>query len=200
MSETDHIPTVVSVIQNGSGLTVVEYRPEELLRHQSRIKLIVAKDLPIDPSIERNILRGLGKAEVTFGGSTYFLYPNRAIKVNDPPERGSPGSLAKYPIFDERSGIFFQLLEEYSSCNFHTAGDEGLYSLNGDVRVCRCLYNDEIYEGYVNLKNGCLSYMKPGECHKLEASNSAVNIGLMLPGVGRKDHHYPERCIKELLY
>lgn len=203
MSEIDRIPRLVSVVQNDSGLTVVEYRPDQLLENLPRTKLIVAKDLPISPSIEQRLLEKLEKYKVEFNGSKFSFYPDKGIKFHESPEPGSPGSLAKYLIFDEATGIFVHELKGHTSCNYHTLynalGSEGHYNVSGKVRVCRCLYNDEIYEGYIDLRSGVLYYVKPGECHISEASTPAVNIGLMLPGVGRRDHHYPERCIKKLL-
>ncbi len=198
---------ITAIKKTDSGLAIVEYQFHEWLRNQVGMKLAVVTDGTLDYMMsgrKANLIR----REIKLDNNPYFLYHDKTIEFHNPPIRGShdikgsPDSSAEYFIYDDATGILFQHLPRGStSRNYHTKGNEIFYNLAGDCRVCNCLYTVNSYKGDIVLKKKIPFIVKPYECHQLHASlNPVVNIILMPPGVGRSDHHYPEKCIKELYF
>jgi hypothetical protein len=191
--------TITTVIQTDSGLDVVQYKADELLNRLNTVMLAISPGECYDSLIKKTAEKSLKRLVLIHDGIDYPLYYNKAIKFHDPPISGSPGSAARYYVWDESSGLALQIIRDgVTSCNRHTKGHEKFYSVLGESHVCICSYGNNSPTGDVTLKEGNSLILYPNYWHRLDALSPALNILLMSPGAGRSDHHYPERCVRGL--
>ena len=188
---------ITVVIQKDSGLAIQECGFEELFRNERNIRLAILKtelegtyDYLIEQKMEKTLERRLMKLD----GNYYFLYHDKNIEFHDTPiPSGSPGSDARYYVWDNKTGLLLQTVPPYSktSCNFHRLTNETFHNVGGDVYIC--LPEEE------KLLNG-ICHVTPYQCHRLYTSSEpAINIILTKPpGLGIIDHYHPKKCVKEL--
>lgn len=199
---------ITAVIEKTSGLDVAKFNLNDLLNHIDDVKLVVLQDMEADCVVRRSTGKYLERAEIS--SDDIVLFHSRDIEFRSPPKRSeSPKSAAEYYIWDDKTGILLQRIPPYSytSFNLHTKGSELFYNIKGKCRICICYYPDlktskgAFYKGDISLNDINPFTAESYHCHKLHSLSSSVfNIILMPPSVGTSDHHYPERCIKELSY
>lgn len=190
---------ITTVIQENSGFSVAQFNLKELLERIEDVKLAIFQNIGVDCLVTRPIEKHLKMGEIP--NEDIVLFYSRDIETCFPPIRGTNTSAAEYFVWDEDTGILFQRIptNRYTSCNYHTIGVEKFYNIKRKSSICVCLPEKNSFEGFENLENGNSVIMPPGYCHSLYApSGPAYNVILMPPGTGRSDHHYPEKCPKQL--
>lgn len=198
-SNCDRFMQITAVVQENSGFNVSRFDLKELLGHIDDVKLAVFQDMDVDCLVAKQVGKHFEMVEMP--RDDVVLFHDKSIKIHSPPiPSGSDKSSAEYFVWDEDTGILFQRIpaNKYTSCNYHTKGDERFYNIKGKSSICICRPSNNYFEGFKNLENGNSVFMSSGYCHGLYApSGPSYNIILMPPGTGRSDHHYPDRCPKQ---
>jgi hypothetical protein len=190
---------ITAVIQEKSGANIVKLDSKKLLDSVNSIKLAFVPSKDLDLATRKEVERLLKRRKIKIDGTDYVIYHDKNVKIHDPPiSSGSPNSDAKYYVWDDKSGLLFQFIPKKSktSCNYHKKGNEKFYNLLGDCYVCFCNGKKDSHK--TKFLNGNSFTVKPRQCHQLYTSSKpAINIILMPPQIGRSDHHYLKKCIKE---
>jgi len=182
------------VMQEKSNLTVSRFTLNEFMKRIDDVKLAVLKDEEAECAVSRLTKKHMERASID---KNVVVYHNGLLKFHNPPiASGSPGSDARYHIWDEDTGLLLQYLpkDSHTSCNYHRDGSEMFYNVSGICYICFCDGKDN----NVKLLKGSSFNISPYFPHKLGALyGPAVNIILMPPKSGMSDHHYLKKCIKE---
>lgn len=176
---------IKTLIKENDKLKMVNYSSNELLEYLDSIELVF-QNVSIKPSIVETIEKKLCKFIINQDGVSLPVYYNRKIKIFDPPLEGSPGSDAKYYIWDDETGLLLQFIPPNSRTSYHyhkitreehhnILGKHRLYSSNGEITL-----------------KGSSIILDPYNWHQiLTLSNSSINTILMdPPGLGKSDHFY----------
>jgi hypothetical protein len=181
-----------AVVRKTQNLTSVKYNPEELLNNLDIVELAFIPTFDVDSLIRKTAEKHLKRVVISPDKITFSLYHNGSTEILDPPMLGSPGSDAKYYIWNEENGLLLQFIPKYSktSCHYHEITSEFFSNLAGYCRICSL--------GVEKILNGNSSIIKPYQCHQLHTSSTpAINLILMNPsGLGKTDHHYLKECVE----
>lgn len=187
------------VVKTPDGFTVENTCFSRLMDIEKDVMLAVVQDKETDYFLRKFPPKRLKRMATI--GNVITLYHNGLHTYRPPRPGSSPESHARYPIWDDDTGILFQILKwgKLTSCNFHTKGPELYYPVSNCLDICECNYMSKIDMGYRKMERGELSSVEPFYCHRGRALyGDTYTIILMLPGVGTSDHHYPEICVKKL--
>lgn len=187
------------VVEKSDGFAVEDMSSACLIDNKRNVMLAVVQDKETDFFLRKFGPKRLKRLATI--DNNIRLYHNGLHTYNPPRGGSSPESFARYPVWDEDTGILFQILKagRSTSCNFHTKGPELYYPVSGYFDICECNYLSKMDKGHRYLERGKLSSVEPFYCHRgCALSGDTYTIILMPPGVGTSDHHHPEICVKNL--